>query len=91
VIFTINHAHNYFFKGYYLGVEFGQLDILETREVKGFNAIVWIRKQIDGVKREFEKDYDLSRIAVGISAGIPSGVSGSLTVTLSPKLLKEPF
>jgi hypothetical protein len=67
-----------------------RLDILETKEVRGFNAVEWIKKQIDGVKREFEKDYDLSSIAVGISAGIPRGVSGSLAVTLSPKLLKEP-
>jgi hypothetical protein len=62
-----------------------RLDILETREVRGFNAVDWIEKQIDGVKSKFEKDYDLSSIAVEISAGIPSGVSGSLTVTLSPK------
>jgi NH3-dependent NAD+ synthetase len=62
-----------------------KLNILETKEVRAFNTIEWITKQIDGVKREFEKDYDLANITVGISAGIPSGVTGSLTVTLTKK------
>ena len=62
-----------------------KLNILETKEVRAFNTVEWIRKQIDGVKREFEEDYDLSNITLGISAGIPSGVTGSLTVTLTKK------
>ena len=62
-----------------------KLNILETKEVKAFNTVEWIRKQIDGVKGEFEEDYDLSNITLGISAGIPSGVTGSLTVTLTKK------
>jgi hypothetical protein len=62
-----------------------KLNILETKEVRAFNTIEWVRKRIDGVKREFEKDYDLSNITLGISAGIPSGVTGSITVTLTPK------
>jgi len=62
-----------------------KLNILETKEVKAFDTVKWVRKQIDGVKREFEKDYDLANITLGISAGIPSGVSGTLTVTLTKK------
>ena len=62
-----------------------KLNILETKEVRAFNTVEWVRKQIDGVKREFEKDYDLSNITLEISAGIPSGVTGSLTVTLTKK------
>jgi len=62
-----------------------KINILETQEVRAFNTVEWVRKQIDGVQREFEKDYDLSNITLGISAGIPSGVTGSITVTLAPK------
>ena len=62
-----------------------KLNILETMEVKTFNTTEWNREQIDGVKREFEEDYDLSNITLGISAGIPSGVTGSLTVRLIKK------
>ena len=62
-----------------------KINILETQEVRAFNTVEWVRKQIDGVQREFEKDYDLSNITLGISAGIPSGVTGSLTVTLTKK------
>ena len=62
-----------------------KLNILETKEVKSFHTVEWIKKQIDGVEREFEKDYNFSNITLGISAGIPSGVTGSLTVTLTKK------
>ena len=61
-----------------------KLNILETKEVRAFNTVEWIKKQIDGVEREFEKDYSLANITVGISAGIPSGVIASLT-TLTKK------
>ena len=62
-----------------------KLNILETKEVKAFDTVEWARKQIDGVKREFEKDYDLANITLGISAGIPSGMTSTLTVTLTKK------
>ena len=62
-----------------------KLNILETEEVRAFNPVERIKTQIDGIKREFEKDYDLSNIVLGISTGIPSGVTGSITVTLTPK------
>jgi NH3-dependent NAD+ synthetase len=62
-----------------------KLNILETKEVRAFNPVERIKTQIDGIKREFEKDYDLSNIVLGISTGIPSGVTGSITVTLTPK------
>ena len=32
-----------------------KLNILETKEVRAFNTVEWIRKQIDGVKKELEK------------------------------------
>ena len=60
-------------------------NILETKEVRAFDTVEWIKKQIEGVEREFEKDYSLANITVGISAGIPSGVTASLTVTLTKK------
>jgi len=77
-----------------------KVNILETKEIRAFNPVERIKKQIDGIKREFEKDYDLSNIVLGISTGIPSGVTnivlgistgipsgvtGSITVTLTPK------
>ena len=62
-----------------------KINILETKEVRAFNMVEWIKKQMSGVKREFENDYDLSNITLEISAGIPSGVTGSITVTLAPK------
>jgi NH3-dependent NAD+ synthetase len=62
-----------------------KVNILETTEVRAFNPVERIKTQIDGIKREFEKDYDLSNIVLGISMGIPSGVTGSITVTLTPK------
>ena len=62
-----------------------KINILETKEVRAFKTVECIKKQMDKVKREFEKDYDLSNITLGISAGIPSGVTGTLTVTLTKK------
>ena len=62
-----------------------KLNILETEEVRAFNPVERIKTQINAVKREFEKDYDLSNIVLGISTGIPSGMTGSIAITLTPK------
>jgi hypothetical protein len=65
-----------------------RLDILESREVKAFDPTEWLKKQIEGLQKEFEKEYKLSNITLGVTAGIPSGVTGSLTITLTPKSRK---
>jgi hypothetical protein len=61
------------------------LDILETREVKAFDPIEWLKERIEQVKQAFGEEYELSNIDIQVSAGIPSGVSGSLKLTLIPK------
>ena len=62
-----------------------RLDILETREVKAFDPIKWLREKIEQVKQAFGEEYELSNIDIQVSAGIPSGVSGTLRLTLKPK------
>jgi len=62
-----------------------RLDILETREVKAFNPVKWLREKIEDVQREFGENYDLTDISIVVSVGIPSGVSGSLRLALKPK------
>jgi len=53
--------------------------------MKGFDPVKWVKNHMDKVRREFEKEYDLSSISMEISVGIPSGVTGSLSVELTPK------
>lgn len=62
-----------------------RVDILESEKVEAFDTVKWVKNQIDKVRREFGNEYDLSSIAMEISAGIPSGVAGSLSVTITPK------
>ena len=60
-------------------------NILQTKEVKGFKPLDWVNDQIVPIKKKYERNYDLSSLTIGISAGIPSGVTGSLTITFTPK------
>jgi hypothetical protein len=62
-----------------------RLDILETEEVRRFNPINWLKEKIEEVKRAFREEYELSNIDIQVSAGIPSGISASLKLTLKPK------
>jgi len=60
-------------------------DILQTKEVMAFDPLKWVNDQIVPIKKKYERNYDLSSLTIGISAGIPSGVTGSLTITFTPK------
>jgi hypothetical protein len=61
------------------------LDILETKQVKGFDTVEWLKKKIDEAQKKFGEKYKLENITIGVSAGVPSGVTGTLTITLEPK------
>jgi hypothetical protein len=37
-------------------------DTIETKEVTKFDAADWVDKQIDAIKKKFEKNYALSRL-----------------------------
>lgn len=66
-----------------------RLNILKSKEVKDFekNRPKWLRKRIKELEEEFQKDYNLDNITLGVSVslGTTSDITGSLTVTLSPK------
>jgi hypothetical protein len=62
-----------------------RLDILETREVKAFDPIKWLKEKVEQVEQTFGAKYEISNIDIQVSAGIPNGVSGSLKLTLTPK------
>lgn len=54
------------------------------QEMKVFNIPKRIREALESLEREFQ-DYKIDNVSVGIEAGIPSGFTGSVQVTLTKK------
>jgi hypothetical protein len=52
--------------------------------MKVFNIPKRIREALESLEREFQ-DYKIDNVSVGIEAGIPSGFTGSVQVTLTKK------
>jgi len=57
----------------------------DIEELMNFDVADWVEKKIKEMVAKFNNDYVLSNITVGISGGIPSGITGSLSVTLTPR------
>jgi NH3-dependent NAD+ synthetase len=57
----------------------------DIEDLMKFDVADWVDKKINEIIAKFNNGYVLSNITVGISGGIPSGVTGSLTVTLTPR------
>lgn len=57
---------------------------VEDRKI--FNVSGRMKKALETLEKEF-KEYEITNIniSVGFEAGIPSGVTGSVQVTLAPK------
>jgi len=73
---------------------------MEVVQSKTFNTAVgefkedrikWLRKQLNAIENEFQGDYNLDNILLGLNVtlGIPSSVMGSVTVTVSSKKPKK--
>jgi hypothetical protein len=57
----------------------------DIEDLMKFDVADWVDKKINEMIAKFNNGYVLSNITVGISGGIPSGVTGSLSVTLTPR------
>ena len=53
-------------------------------EMKLFNVPKRIRGLLKGLEKEFT-DYHIDNVTIGVEAGIPSGIKGSVQVALKKK------